>query len=416
MKNLIYLLTIVFSLVATDLHAQTYTVTDLGTIGPDDSSEASAINAAGQVVGITFAASNRFDTHAALFATGGNTALGFLGGTRSDARAINNSGQIVGGATESSGIGRAILFGNPNVNLGTLPGGSTSAAEAINASGTIVGESTDASTNLRATLFSSTNLDLGTLGGTTSAAAAINDSGVIVGYATLSDGFNRAAVFSGTGTGNTNLGTLGGSSSGAHAINASGTIVGEAETAAGLPHATRFSGTGTGNTDLGILSGSVSRALSINAGGLIVGEADTVNGSTTAFHGFIYRDGQMFDLNNLIPATSGVVISTARSINDLGQIAASGNFSDGRRRALCLDPVSTPPTVSYIVSVKRKPRSYGTVKGAGVFPSGTFITLRAKPKIGHTFVNWKEGRKIIGKRKRLSFVLTANRSITATFK
>ena len=67
--------------------------------------------------------------------------LGTLGGDRSIALSINNSGQIVGWAENTSGWRYATLFdptgGGNNINLGTL-GGRISTACSINNSGQIV--------------------------------------------------------------------------------------------------------------------------------------------------------------------------------------------------------------------------------------------------------------------------------------
>ena len=89
--------------------------------------------------------------------------LGSLGGTGSMARSINNHGQIVGSAQDSSGREKATLFdstsGGKNIDLSTLSG-SYSGAYSINDRGQIVG-----SENFVATLFDPTgggnNIDLG---------------------------------------------------------------------------------------------------------------------------------------------------------------------------------------------------------------------------------------------------------------
>src|SRR2546423_1216978 len=74
--------------------AQGYTVTDLGTLG-GSSSDARAVNLAGQVIG---SATLPGDTarHAYLWENGVMRDLGTLGGTASTPCGINASGQIVG--------------------------------------------------------------------------------------------------------------------------------------------------------------------------------------------------------------------------------------------------------------------------------------------------------------------------------
>ena len=70
------------------------TVTDLGTLG-GTSSQAVAVNNSGQVVGYSKIAGN--ETHAFSWTKkGGMVDLGTLGGTSSRAAAVNSGGQVVG--------------------------------------------------------------------------------------------------------------------------------------------------------------------------------------------------------------------------------------------------------------------------------------------------------------------------------
>ena len=71
-------------------------------------SRAHAINAQGQVVGISFTASG--EQHAFLWEKGTMTDLGTLGGLFSSAATINDSGQVVGHSTTVSGETRAVLW------------------------------------------------------------------------------------------------------------------------------------------------------------------------------------------------------------------------------------------------------------------------------------------------------------------
>jgi probable HAF family extracellular repeat protein len=72
-------------------------------------------------------------------------------------------------------------------------------------------------------------------------------------------------------------------------------------------------------TDLGSLGGAGADAAAINDRGEVVGDSLT---SAGVHHGFLYNHGKMIDLNSLIPASSGFVITDAQDINDGGQIAA----------------------------------------------------------------------------------------------
>lgn len=93
-------------------------------------------------------------------------------------------------------------------------------------------------------------------------------------------------------------------------------------------------------TDLGTFDGgSYSRATGINASGQVVGDSQT-NGKQGE-HAFLYDDSaspHMRDLNRLIPFSSGVELTDARGIKDLGQIAAYGTIN-GQRHAFRLTPV-----------------------------------------------------------------------------
>ena len=69
--------------------------------------------------------------------------LGVLPGhTSSEARAINNKGQVVGNSVTADGISHAFLWNLGTMrNLGTLPGDSSSQAQALNVGGDVVGRS-----------------------------------------------------------------------------------------------------------------------------------------------------------------------------------------------------------------------------------------------------------------------------------
>src|SRR5215469_11960412 len=78
---------------ALDSHAQQYSVTDLGTLGGEQSN-GFAINASGQVTGWDDGA-NTAD-HAFLYSNGAMQDLGTLGGAASQGAGINASGQVTG--------------------------------------------------------------------------------------------------------------------------------------------------------------------------------------------------------------------------------------------------------------------------------------------------------------------------------
>jgi probable HAF family extracellular repeat protein len=83
-----------------------------------------------------------------------------------------------------------------------------------------------------------------------------------------------------------------------------------------------------------------SSAFGINGAGQVVGWSGTVNND----HAFLYQDGNMIDLNSLIPPDSGWVFAIAQDINDKGQLVGWGYKTNVGKRAFLLTPVSTDTT------------------------------------------------------------------------
>ena len=124
------------------------------------------------------------------------TDLGTLGGNFSVGLGVNASGQVVGLSTRASGDDHAFLSGpngGPLQDLGTL-GGIFSEGLGVNASGQVVGDSSTAGRANHAFLFSGGVLtDLNTLiapgsGFELESAAGISDTGFITGYGYNSSG------------------------------------------------------------------------------------------------------------------------------------------------------------------------------------------------------------------------------------
>jgi probable HAF family extracellular repeat protein len=138
--------------------------------------------------------------------------------------------------------------------------------------------------------------DLGTLGRTRSAAFKGNDAGQIVGGSTTSTSgsFFHATIWENRQP--TDLGTLGGSESFANAINALGQVVGRS-----------------------LLTGNVVQ------------------------HAFLWQNGVILDLNDLIPADSNWELISANDINDASEIVGEAILkNDPARlgRAFLLTPVT----------------------------------------------------------------------------
>jgi len=108
-------------------------------------SEATAVNANGQIVGSSNVDNDQFKTHAFSWTpAGGMIDLGVLGDTfdSSEAVAVNDRGQVVG-VSSRAGFWRAFSWtpAGGMVELPALGGTGTTAAVAVNASGQVVGSS-----------------------------------------------------------------------------------------------------------------------------------------------------------------------------------------------------------------------------------------------------------------------------------
>jgi probable HAF family extracellular repeat protein len=308
-----------------------YSITDLGTLGGTSTSTGAGVNDLGQATGSS-------GNHAFLWDNGTMTDLGTLGGSASYAYGLNDAGQVVGQAKPpSDDTYHAFLWEDgAMMDLGTL-GGVLSGALHINCAGQAVGGSWVVPYRAHATLWDQGAItDLGTLGGNNSSASGINDAGQVVGQSDLPAGGGAHAFLWQDGQ-MTDLGGLGDGDSSAVAINNAGQVVGWA----GLPSDQGFHATlwqdGVA-MDLGAIPDfQFSQARSINEAGQVVG--DCQYSSTYALHhAFLYTDGAMYDLNDLVPADSGFELLLAESINNSGQIVGTGVNPDHQTRAFLLTP------------------------------------------------------------------------------
>ena len=322
-----------------------FSVLDLGAFLVGDS-YATGVNDLGEVTGY-----GQFETggpvHGFLFSGDMMHDLGSVGDSLSFGSAINNHGQVVGNYEPTGFIGDLPFLASIGnfTPFGTLDG-IRGEATGINDAGAAVGTSylPDGGPS-RAVLYHGGNvIDLGSLGGRPTDASigtAINNSGQITGYSSTLT--NTGAAFLTVGGVMTELGSLGGVFSIGADVNEAGVVAGLST----LPnssyyHATRFTG---GNAlDLGTLGGTISVASSINGGGQIIGRSRLPGRDDPV--GFVWEDGVMYNLNDLIPADSGIVGIDLEGvgpngINEAGQIAAFG-IIDGEYHALLLTPVAVP--------------------------------------------------------------------------
>jgi probable HAF family extracellular repeat protein len=346
-----------------------YLVTDLGVTAGFDSSYATAINQAGDVVGSERTAD--LVSHAFFWHNGVMTDLGTLGGAGSWAWGINDFDQVVGaadtGAVDANGnaIVHAFLWQNGVMtDLGTL-GGPDSSAYGINNAGQVVGRSNTRSVDVAGSPITDSfrwqNRVMTDLGIPNSTATAVNDAGQVAGTAYLLGTVDADAYRWQAGT-TTLLPTNVDWSTGrptqlpafAYGINASGTVVGDANFPVtvdvgfdwlGNPlyqnipvsRAAAWGPDGTLTNFDTRPDDVVSYATGINKWGQVVGQFQ--NSDDLSFHAVLWQNGAMTDLVNEVPA--GWTPENATAINDAGQIAADANG-----HAVLLTPILPPPTIA----------------------------------------------------------------------
>jgi probable HAF family extracellular repeat protein len=337
---------------------------DLGTLPGGTSSCTQWINERGVVVG---GATNGLidpltgypEAVAALWKDGKIHNLGTLGGNESVAFAINDHDRVVGwalntipdqftssvfaaGATQA----HAVLWRDGVIqDLGTL-GGPDSAAYFVNERGQIAGQSLTNSIPNSATGFPTQDpflwengkmLDLGTLGGTNGYPLALNNRGQVAGISNLIGDQIRHPFLWENGV-MKDLGTFGGSFGFINWLNDAGEAVGNAEYPGDQVYRPALWKNGA-IIDLGTTQGRpCGYALGINSAGQVVGTTEDCLDEPQSRHAFLWENGDIVDLNTLIPPGSDLLLRGASNINDRGQIAGIGVLPNGDFRAFLLIP------------------------------------------------------------------------------
>ncbi len=342
-----------------------------------------AINFLGDVVGVTTTVSG--ESHAAILALNSQPTvidLGTLGGYGSEAYGINDLTEVVGSSSDAYGCVHAFLVtpetdqaGNPvwyrdedpadgindlMIDLDPLTGlypDTYSSAVAINNLGQVVGWATGWNENSEIVLDIAVLWQLGAdgnvsavelpgLNGSSSVDAYdINDLGQVVGRAYTSDGQYHAVLWEVDADGNVSapvdLGYLAPEHeySEATGINELGEVVGVSRTSDRKWHAFLVTpvtdaagnwvwysdGDGDGINDLMIdlgLPDKSSGADGVNDSAQVVGWADFGRKPKTG--AFLWENGVMTPLNELIPSEPKWSLWSAYSINEAGQIVGGG--------------------------------------------------------------------------------------------
>ncbi|MDM5180491.1 HAF repeat-containing protein [Massilia sp. DJPM01] len=240
-------------------------------VPPGESTIAYDMNAAGQVAAVLEDGDGH--TRGVLFEKGKITDLGARGGMHSDARGINDRGDIIGSVRNKDGSWNAFLFHR--------------------------------SSGMRV---------MGTLGGPSSYGMGINQEGISVGFADMPNGDWHAFINDG-GAQLQDLGTLGGKISYASGINKHRQVASSAANADGYRHAFLYTPE-RGMVDLGTLGGRQSSAMAINDDGVVVGASETKD---RRWRAFVHDGKRMVDLGALI----GNYNSFATDINNAGHVVGT---------------------------------------------------------------------------------------------
>lgn len=215
-------------------------------------------------------------------------------------------------------------------------------AASINTAGEIVGTGRDPSGSspfLRGYLFRQGHLtDLGGLvpgGGCTP--VRIDDAGTVMGSSQAPTTFQHAFVWqNGTMVDKHDFSQIPGRNSRIDDGDRFGRFCGAADFVADFidwETAALWNADGT-VTNLGTLGGIVAEAYGMNDFGVVVGGSVLANGENRAF---LWRNGVMHDLNDLVQPASGWILLTAQDVNDNGWVVGQG-LRNGALRAFVAVP------------------------------------------------------------------------------
>ena len=360
-----FLFTLYWSGLLSPWPAPRYTVTDLGVLPGDTESSATAINSGGVAVGFSQGTSKG----ACIFAGGKVMSLGTLpGASGSSARALNSTGDVTGVITLPTGDHAFVYSGGRMRDLGTLPGFRDSAGVGINDQGEVAVNVMSSPMQPGPPQGHVLLYKVGRMteirmppGCSRMHALSISNAGQIAGDCNWNARYvgpigpflydNRTGAVTVLPVPVPYL------RGGVSHINDSRQILGDVSLPGGHGHAVLWHGDRM--TDLGTPTGyPVSVGGGLNNRGEVVGDCFLDANSFKGFllthtggnnplrryldrsseHAFVYRQGKMQDLNDLIARDADWILESARGINDRGQIVGEG-LHHGETRAFLLTPI-----------------------------------------------------------------------------
>ena len=272
---------------------------NLGTLGGGYESNATSLNDRGEAAGFFFnlVSDPLFGTQFRTFywKDGVMTDVGTLGGPDSTPFSgnilINQRGQVAGASFTNSIVNPVTGFPTTDPFFWTKAGGMQ---------------------------------DIGSLGGNMGVTYWLNNRGQVVGFSNVAGDLTAHPFLWDKGV-LTDLGTLGGTDGAAIWINEAGDAAGFARTTGDvIYHAVLWKdGKKRKPTDLGTVNGyGYSFAYALNIKRQVVGCVSNDANSCSA--AFLWEDGQMVDLNTLIPTNSSLQLQFASNVNDRGEIVGQG--------------------------------------------------------------------------------------------
>ena len=167
---------------------------------------------------------------------------------------------------------------------------------------------------------------------------ALNNAGQVAGFGVVDGSFQPLIYSDGSTT------ALGFSNAAAYAINDQGQVVGGSMNGPAPP----FSYENGKLTFLGPVGEASGAALALNDLGLIVGRVAIGDEPEYAF---LYQDGLLSNLNELIPRGTGLSLRAATGVDNQGRIAATAYDSEGRFRAVLLIPHAVPEPSPIVLAI-----------------------------------------------------------------